>query len=70
MLNSLRKGTHRYEKLIRPSELARACRDAGLDVVDIRGMTYNPFTRRCRLDNDVSVNYILHARQVRIKTPG
>ena len=70
VLNILPKGTHRYEKLIRPSELARACRDAGLDVVDIRGMTYNPFTRRCRLDNDVSVNYILHARQVRIKTPG
>ncbi len=70
VLNILPKGTHRYEKLIRPSELARACRDAGLDVVDIRGMTYNPFTRRCRLDTDVSVNYILHARQVGTKTPG
>ena len=63
VLNILPKGTHTYEKLIRPSELARACRDAGLDVLDIAGVSYNPFTRRCRFVNDVGVNYMLHARK-------
>lgn len=63
MLNILPKGTHHYEKLIRPSELARACRDAGLEVLDITGVAYNPFTRRCRFVNDVGVNYMLHARK-------
>ena len=63
LLNILPKGTHRYEKLIRPSELARACRAAGLDVLDITGLSYNPFTRRCRFVNDVGVNYLLHARK-------
>lgn len=62
VLDLLPKGTHQYEKLIRPSELARHCRFAGLTVVDIRGMAYNPFTRRCRFSNDVGVNYILHAK--------
>ena len=63
VLNVLPKGTHSYEKLIRPSELARACRDAGLVVADIAGMEYNPFTRRCRFTRDVDVNYILHAKK-------
>ena len=63
VLDLLPKGTHQYEKLIRPSELAHHCRLAGLTVVDIRGMAYNPFTRRCRISNDVGVNYILHAKR-------
>ena len=62
VLGILPKGTHRYESLVRPAELARACRAAGLTVVDIVGVTYNPFTRHCRLGNDVGVNYMLHAR--------
>ena len=62
VLNILPKGTHRYEKLIRPSELARASRDAGLDVLDVIGVGYNPFTRSCRFGTDVGVNYMLHAR--------
>ncbi len=65
VLNVLPKGTHSYEKLIRPSELARACRDAGLVVTDIAGMEYNPFTRRCRITRNVDVNYILHAKKPR-----
>ena len=64
ILDLLPKGTHQFEKLIRPAELARASRDAGLVVVDIAGMSYNPFTRRCRFGTDVSVNYLLHARKV------
>ena len=63
LLRLLPKGTHRYENLVRPAELARACQDAGLRVVDIVGMSYNPFTRRCRFGADVGVNYMLHARR-------
>ena len=66
VLNVLPKGTHSYEKLIRPSELARACRDAGLVVADVSGMEYNPFTRRCHITRNVDVNYILHARKASI----
>lgn len=63
VLNILPKGTHEYAKLVRPSELAAACRRADLHVHDIAGMTYNPFTRRVRLSSDVDVNYIVHARK-------
>ena len=66
VLNVLPKGTHSYEKLIRPSELARACRQAGLTVADVSGMEYNPFTRRCHITRNVDVNYILHARKASI----
>ena len=63
LLRILPKGTHRYEDLLRPAELARACRGAGLEVADIVGVAYNPFSRRCRLVRDVGVNYMLHARK-------
>ncbi len=64
LLNILPKGTHAYENLIRPSELASACRSAGLQVADVVGVRYNPFTRRCTLSSDVSVNYLLHAKKL------
>jgi len=63
VLNILPRGTHEYTKFIKPSELAQALRDAGLDVLDISGLHYNPLTRSCRLDNDTSTNYIVHARK-------
>ena len=63
VLGILPKGTHDYRKLIRPSELAAAVRQAGLLVEDIVGMRYNPFTRQCRLSSDVDVNYVLRARK-------
>lgn len=63
LLGILPKGTHRYEMLLRPAELARACRNAGLAVLDIVGVSYNPFTRRCATTADVSVNYMVHARR-------
>jgi 2-polyprenyl-6-hydroxyphenyl methylase/3-demethylubiquinone-9 3-methyltransferase len=59
VLNLLPKGTHEYARFIRPSELSRACRDAGLAVTDLTGMTYNPFTKVYSLGRDVDVNYIL-----------
>jgi 2-polyprenyl-6-hydroxyphenyl methylase/3-demethylubiquinone-9 3-methyltransferase len=61
VLKLLPKGTHDYAKFIRPSELARLCRAAGLDVRDITGMSYNPLSREYSLGRDTSVNYILHA---------
>jgi 2-polyprenyl-6-hydroxyphenyl methylase/3-demethylubiquinone-9 3-methyltransferase len=61
VLGLLPKGTHDYEKFIKPHELAAAARRAGLVVRDVRGMRYNPFTRRCTLCADVDVNYLLHA---------
>jgi 2-polyprenyl-6-hydroxyphenyl methylase / 3-demethylubiquinone-9 3-methyltransferase len=61
VLNLLPRGTHDYRKFIKPAELARAVRDAGLSVQEIIGMTYNPFTRRAQLSADVDVNYMLHA---------
>jgi 2-polyprenyl-6-hydroxyphenyl methylase / 3-demethylubiquinone-9 3-methyltransferase len=62
VLRLLPKGTHDYEKFIRPAELARACRGAGLEVRDIMGLTYNPLSRVYALDrNDTDVNYMIHA---------
>ena len=61
VLKLLPRGTHDYEKFIKPSELAAACRSAGLDVKGITGMTYNPFTKSYALGGDTDVNYILHA---------
>ncbi len=63
VLNLLPKGTHDYEKLIRPSELSRWCRESGLDQVDSRGLQYNPLTRRYWLNHDTSVNYLIACRK-------
>jgi 2-polyprenyl-6-hydroxyphenyl methylase/3-demethylubiquinone-9 3-methyltransferase len=64
VLNLLPKGTHEYEKFIKPSELARWIREAGLVMEDMTGLTYNPITRRYRLEaRDVSVNYMVRARK-------
>ena len=63
VLRLLPRGTHDYAKFIRPSELAAMCRDAGLSVASLTGMTYNPFTKAYALGNDTDVNYILHAQK-------
>jgi 2-polyprenyl-6-hydroxyphenyl methylase/3-demethylubiquinone-9 3-methyltransferase len=60
VLKLLPKGTHDYLKFIKPSELARHCRDAGLEVRELIGMTYNPFTRVYSLGTDTGVNYLVH----------
>jgi len=64
VLELLPKGTHEYARFIRPSELAQWCRDAGLDLVDARGLEYNPITRRYRLSADTSVNYLVACRKL------
>lgn len=63
VLKLLPKGTHDYSNFIRPSELARDCRSAGLDTQATIGMSYNPLTKKYGLGNDISVNYILCARK-------
>jgi 2-polyprenyl-6-hydroxyphenyl methylase/3-demethylubiquinone-9 3-methyltransferase len=63
VLGLLPRGTHDYAKFIKPAELAGAARNAGLEVVEIIGMRYNPFTRGCSLSRDVDVNYLLYARK-------
>ena len=61
LLRLLPRGTHDYARFIRPSELARFCRDAGLGVTEIVGMTYNPFSRTYSLGDDTDVNYLVRA---------
>lgn len=61
VLNMLPKGTHEYEKFIKPSELSAYVRRSGMTVAGLKGMSYNPLSKRYWLDDDVSVNYLLHA---------
>ena len=64
LLNMLPRGTHEYEKLIKPSELASYCRDSNLDLIQIKGMEYNPLTRHYWLSDDSRVNYLVATRKV------
>jgi 2-polyprenyl-6-hydroxyphenyl methylase/3-demethylubiquinone-9 3-methyltransferase len=57
----LPRGTHRYDRFIRPSELSAWLREAGLLVQDIVGLHYNPITRSVMLGGNVKVNYLVHA---------
>ena len=57
----LPRGTHRYDRFIRPSELSAWLRDAGMEVQDIVGLHYNPITRSVMLGGNVRVNYLVHA---------
>ncbi|ABI60711.1 3-demethylubiquinone-9 3-methyltransferase [Nitrosomonas eutropha C91] len=59
ILRLLPRGTHEYAKFIKPSELARMARTAGLIESGIIGMTYNPITKIYALEADTSVNYIM-----------
>ena len=60
----LPRGTHEYLKFIRPSELARWGRQAGLQLRDLTGLAYNPLTRSFRLSENTSVNYLAHFTRV------
>ena len=63
ILNLLPRGTHDFAKFIKPSELAQWCRDAGLDVSDVTGMSYNPLDKSYSLGRDSSVNYLVACRK-------
>jgi len=63
VLNLLPRGTHEYAKFIRPSELSGYAREAGLDLHEIVGMSYNPFTQSVTLGRDTDVNYLIAFRK-------
>jgi 2-polyprenyl-6-hydroxyphenyl methylase / 3-demethylubiquinone-9 3-methyltransferase len=63
LLKLLPKGTHDYAKFIKPAELARMAREAGLEVNDLIGMTYNPLTKVYKLEADTDVNYLVACRK-------
>jgi len=63
VLNMLPKGTHEYAKMLKPSELASACRAAGLAVLQTRGLSFNPLTQRYWMNEDTSVNYLMACRR-------
>ena len=64
IMKMLPKGTHEYEKFLKPSELAQAARAAALDVTDISGMSYSPLSRSYRISEDVDINYLMTCRPV------
>lgn len=60
VLNLLPRGTHEYNKFIKPSEMGQWARAAELEVEELMGMTYNPLTKRYKLTpHDVQVNYLM-----------
>lgn len=63
VLGLLPRGTHEYAKFIRPSELRGWCAQAGLELVDLQGLHYDPIRRRAWLARDVGVNYLMAARK-------
>ncbi|HKF98532.1 MAG TPA: bifunctional 2-polyprenyl-6-hydroxyphenol methylase/3-demethylubiquinol 3-O-methyltransferase UbiG [Steroidobacteraceae bacterium] len=60
ILRLIPRGTHEYERLIRPAELARWARAAGLSLGELAGIEFNPLTGHVALSGDVSVNYLAH----------
>jgi 2-polyprenyl-6-hydroxyphenyl methylase/3-demethylubiquinone-9 3-methyltransferase len=60
LLSLIPRGTHEYDRLIRPSQLDRWARAAGLSMRELAGLEFNPLTSSCRLSRDTSVNYLAH----------
>ena len=63
LLHLLPKGTHEYAKFIKPSELVSFTRQAGLETIGIKGLTFNPFTQIYALGDDVDVNYLIAVKK-------
>lgn len=63
ILRLLPKGTHEYAKFIKPSELVACTRAAGLEMLGIKGLGYNPITQVYSLNEDVDVNYMIAVRK-------
>jgi len=59
----LARGTHDYAKFLKPSELAQFCRNNGLNMMDITGMTYNPLSKIYSLGRDTDVNYMMACKR-------
>lgn len=63
ILNLLPRGTHEYDKLIKPSELSDYARESGLALKDMIGLHYNPLTKHYKLGPGVDVNYMIHTKK-------
>jgi len=63
VLGLVPRGTHDYAKFIKPSELTAWARAAGLELVEIKGLSYNPLTQLAKIGNDIDVNYFLHCKK-------
>ena len=63
IFNILPKGTHEFDKFIKPSSLAKYVRDAKAELLETKGMFYNPLTHKANLNNDLGVNYLMYARK-------
>jgi len=63
VLRWLKRGTHQYEKLVRPEELERALNNANMTVIDRTGVTYNPLADRWGRSKDMDVNYMVLAEK-------
>ena len=63
IFNLLPRGTHDYTRFLKPAELARLCRAAGLEVLEITGLRYNPLKRDASIGSDTDVNYLLRAQR-------
>jgi len=63
ILDLIPRGTHEYERLIRPSQLERWGRSAGLTLSELAGLEFNPLTSSCRLSRDTSINYLAHLQR-------
>jgi len=64
LLNIVPKGTHDYEKFLRPSELVRLIEKYGLKVTKLNGIHFNPLTKSFKVNSDPGVNYILCAQKL------
>ncbi len=58
ILNILPKGTHRFDKYIKPSELVSYCKSHNLNLLSVKGISYNPITNTSKITNNLNVNYI------------
>jgi len=63
VLRMLPRGTHEFAKFIRPAELGSWSREAGLNLLDMTGLTFNPLTKTYKLEANVDVNYMIHCQR-------
>lgn len=64
VLNLLPRGTHQWKAFIKPSELCAAARDSGLEIRQLKGLTYNPLTEVYKIGTDTSVNYMVATKRI------
>jgi len=65
ILNLLPRGTHEYDKLIKPSELSQYARESGLEMQRMIGLHYNPLSKHYKLAPGVDVNYMIHCAKTK-----